>query len=87
MDRYVKLVLLALVLFLPGRAEAQGDGPHNLPLIPIDTNIFAGIGLCLSGSFNPTQTVLIPGADSRRDSGGRLTCAIRWAAKPCSGTS
>lgn len=57
------LVLLGLMLFLPGRAAAQGDGPHGLPLIPVDTNIFAVMGLDLSGNFNPAQTVLIPGAE------------------------
>jgi hypothetical protein len=63
LNHYVKLFLLALMLLLSGRAEAQGDGPHNLPLIPIDTNIFAGMGMWLSGNFNPAQTALIPGAD------------------------
>lgn len=44
MDRYVKLVLRALVLFLPGRAETQGDGPHNLPRFrePLDLRYRVG---------------------------------------------
>ena len=42
---------------------AQGDGPHNLPLIPINTNIFTPQVLLLSGNFNPQGTVLVPGAD------------------------
>ena len=45
------------------RAAAQGDGPHNLPLIPIGTNIFTPQVLVLSGNFNPQQTVLVPGAE------------------------
>lgn len=57
------LVLLGLVLLLPMRAEAQGDGPHNLPLIPINTNIFTPQALVLSGNFNPSFTILVPGAD------------------------
>lgn len=58
------MVLVACAVVLPAsRAQAQGDGPHNLPIIPIGTNIFAPATLVLSGNFNPQQTVLIPGAE------------------------
>ena len=60
--KWVVLALCACVLSA-GRAEAQGDGPHNLPLIPINTNIFTPQVLVLSGNFNPQGTVLVPGAD------------------------
>lgn len=56
--------MVALVCLLAaGRAEAQGDGPHNLPMIPTGTNIVAPAVMVLSGNFNPQQTVLIPGAN------------------------
>jgi hypothetical protein len=59
-----RIALLALAcLALAGTARAQGDGPHNLPLIPKDTNLFVVLPLGLSGNFNPSQTVLIPNAD------------------------
>jgi hypothetical protein len=58
-----RIALAALgCLALAGTARAQGDGPHNLPLIPKDTNLFVVLPLGLSGNFNPSQTVLIPGA-------------------------
>jgi Putative MetA-pathway of phenol degradation len=57
-------VLALCACLLPAaRAEAQGDGPHNLPLIPIGTNIFTPQVLVLSGNFNPQGTVLVPGAE------------------------
>ena len=56
-------LVLGLVLLLPGQAAAQGDGPHNLPLIPINTNIFTPQVLVLSGNFNPQGTILVPGAN------------------------
>ena len=59
--------VLALALgacLLPGgRAAAQGDGPHNLPLAPTGMNLFVTTGLYLTGNFNPQQTVLIPQAN------------------------
>ncbi len=59
-----RIALAALgCLALSGTARAQGDGPHNLPLIPKDTNLFVVLPLGLSGNFNPSQTVLIPGAN------------------------
>jgi len=59
-----RLLVAALgCLALAGTAHAQGDGPHNLPLIPKGTNIFAVMPMGLSGNFNPSQTVLIPGAN------------------------
>lgn len=65
-DRTVvrRIALAALAcLALAGTARAQGDGPHNLPLIPKDTNLFVVMPMGLSGNFNPSQTVLIPGAN------------------------
>jgi hypothetical protein len=59
--RQIALAALAC-LALAGTARAQGDGPHNLPLIPKDTNLFVVMPMGLSGNFNPSQTVLIPGA-------------------------
>ena len=57
-------VLALCACLLPAtRAQAQGDGPHNLPLIPIGTNIFTPQVLVLSGNFNPQGTVLVPGAE------------------------
>src|SRR5512134_3687652 len=55
-------VALAALLCLAaaGTARAQGDGPHTLPLIPKDTNIFVALPLWLSGNFNPQQTVQLP---------------------------
>ena len=50
-------------LALAGTARAQGDGPHNLPLVPKDMNLFVAMPMGLSGNFNPSQTVLIPGAN------------------------
>jgi len=55
--------VLAVAGLLPAPAEAQGDGPHTLPLVPVGVNIFASMAMGLSGNFNPTQTVLIPGAN------------------------
>ena len=60
--RRIALAVLAC-LALAGTARAQGDGPHSLPLIPKDTNLFVVLPLGLSGNFNPSQTVLIPGAN------------------------
>jgi hypothetical protein len=58
-----RIALAALgCLALAGTARAQGDGPHNLPLIPKDTNLLVVMPMGLSGNFNPSQTVLIPGA-------------------------
>jgi hypothetical protein len=58
-----RVALAALFsLALAATAGAQGDGPHNLPLIPIGTNLFAVMPMGLSGNFNPSQTVLVPGA-------------------------
>ena len=59
--RRIALAALAC-LALAGTARAQGDGPHNLPLIPKDTNLLVVMPMGLSGNFNPSQTVLIPGA-------------------------
>jgi len=56
-------IYLVLSLAVPALAGAQGDGPHNLPLIPKDTNIFVVLPLGLSGNFNPQQTTLVPGAE------------------------
>ena len=57
-----RIALAALAgLALAGTARAQGDGPHNLPLIPKDTNLLVVMPMGLSGNFNPSQTVLIPG--------------------------
>jgi hypothetical protein len=58
--RRVALAVLACMA-LAGTARAQGDGPHSLPLIPKGTNLFVVLPLGLSGNFNPSQTVLIPG--------------------------
>ncbi len=59
-----RIALAALAgLALAGTARAQGDGPHNLPLIPKDTNLLVVMPMGLSGNFNPSQTVLIPGAN------------------------
>ena len=60
--RRITLVLLACVA-LAGPAQAQGDGPHNLPLVPQCMNLVAVMPMWLSGDFNPSQTVLIPGAN------------------------
>jgi hypothetical protein len=60
--RRIALAALAC-LALGGTARAQGDGPHNLPLIPKGTNLFVVMPMGLSGNFNPSQTVLIPGAN------------------------
>ena len=56
------LIVLCLLLLPAGRADAQGDGPHNLPLIPINTNIFTPQVLVLSGNFIPAGTAVVPGA-------------------------
>ena len=56
------LIVLCLSLLPAGRADAQGDGPHNLPLIPINTNIFTPQVLVLSGNFIPAGTAVVPGA-------------------------
>jgi len=45
-----------------GTVRAQGEGPHNLPFLPVETNVVIPMGMWLSGNFNPQQTVLIPGA-------------------------
>lgn len=60
---HVAAILLCGLLLLPGSAKAQGDGPHSLPLVPTGMNIFVAVPLGLSGNFNPSQTVLIPGAN------------------------
>jgi hypothetical protein len=56
------LLVLCLSVMTAGRAEAQGDGPHNLPLIPVGVNLLVAMPMGLSGNFNPSQTVLVPGA-------------------------
>ena len=56
------LIVLCVSLLPAGRADAQGDGPHNLPLIPINTNIFTPQVLVLSGNFIPAGTAVVPGA-------------------------
>ena len=58
----VAATLLLALLLTPGSARAQGDGPHNLPLVPKDMNLLVVMPMGLSGNFNPSQTVLIPGA-------------------------
>ena len=59
-----RIALAALgCLALAGTARAQGDGPHNLPLVPKGMNLFVAMPMGLSGNFNPSQTVLIPGAN------------------------
>ena len=58
----VAAALLLALLLAPGSARAQGDGPHNLPLVPKDMNLLVVMPMGLSGNFNPSQTVLIPGA-------------------------
>ena len=60
--RRIALAALAC-LALAGPAQAQGDGPHNLPLVPKDMNLSVVTPMGLSGNFNPSQTVLIPGAN------------------------
>ena len=60
-SRWIALVALACVA-LAGPAQAQGDGPHNLPLVPQCMNLAVVMPMFLSGNFNPSQTVLIPGA-------------------------
>ena len=57
------LATICAGLLAAAPAAAQGDGPHNLPLIPINTNIFTPQVLVLSGNFNPQGTVLVPGAE------------------------
>jgi hypothetical protein len=60
-----RLALGALLcLAVAGPASAQGDGPHNLPLIPKDTNIFVAVPLWLSGNFNPQGTIQLPSSAS-----------------------
>jgi hypothetical protein len=59
----VLLVVMTVVSLLTVPAEAQGDGPHSLPLLPVGMNFFVALPLGLSGNFNPSQTVLIPGAN------------------------
>ena len=54
--------VLAVAGLLPPPAAAQGDGPHNLPMLPVGMNLVVPMTLVLSGNFNPSQTVLIPGA-------------------------
>ena len=56
-------IVVLLCVLAAGRAEAQGEGPRNLPLIPVGTNVFVPGTLVLSGNFNPQQTVLVPGAN------------------------
>jgi hypothetical protein len=53
---------LIVLLLIPGTARAQGDGPHNLPLMPINTNIFTPQVLVLSGNIGPAMTAVVPGA-------------------------
>ena len=58
-----RILIILAVLLAPAYGFAQGDGPHNLPLLPAGTNLFVAMPLGLSGNFNPSQTVLIPGAN------------------------
>ena len=60
-------VLLGLVLLLPGRAAAQGDGPRSQTLLPVGSRIIVPAYLRLSGDYDFTQTVLLPGAKVRSD--------------------
>jgi hypothetical protein len=57
--RRITLAVLAC-LALAGTARAQGDGPHNLPMIPKDTNLFVVMPMGMSGNFNPQQTIQLP---------------------------
>jgi hypothetical protein len=61
----VRRIALAVLgcLALAGPAQAQGEGPHNLPVVPKEMNLIVVMPMWLSGNFNPSQTVLIPGAN------------------------
>lgn len=56
----VLALVLAACLLPAGRAEAQGDGPHNLPLLPKGMNLFVAMPMGLSGDFNPQGTIQLP---------------------------
>jgi hypothetical protein len=59
--------LLNLVLFLPGRAEAQGDGPGAQILFPVGTKLFLPTWLNMEVNSDFSQSVLNLDADVDAD--------------------
>ncbi len=53
----VLALVLAACLLPAGRAEAQGDGPHNLPLLPKGMNLFVAMPMGLSGVHAVPKTL------------------------------
>jgi hypothetical protein len=49
------------------RAEAQGDGPRSQTLLPTGYNFVVPAYLHLSGDYDFSQTVLLPGAEVKSD--------------------
>lgn len=60
------LVLLGL-LWLPGTARAQGDGPRVFLLSPTGLNVISVTWMELSSNYNFAQDILIPNADVDSD--------------------
>jgi hypothetical protein len=59
---FLALSLLGVVVAVPGRASAQGDGPPSQTLLPVGYNFIVPAYLRLKSDFDFSQTVLHPGA-------------------------
>lgn len=67
MHHYVKLILLALLLLLSGRAEAQGDGPRSQLPFPVGTNFLVPTWLDLNMNSDFSQSILRADVDVQAD--------------------
>ncbi len=58
-----QLVAFFALCALPGRAEAQGEGPRTYLPAPVGTNMLVPAWLSISSNFNFSQEILVEGAD------------------------
>ena len=61
--RAVARSLALLTLLSSTAALAQGDGPKAQLMMPVDANLVAPTYIDLSGNYNPSGSILVPGAE------------------------